>query len=101
VSRAISRHADDRSRPRLDAIVLDLFEGPHAKTNAKHDPFYGSGALDATRRALVVGGVFAIWSEDRDTGFEKRVKSIGFKLQRVRAGKGGRMHAVYFATRKR
>jgi spermidine synthase len=101
VSQEIARHADDGDRPRLNAIVLDLFEGPHANTNPKRDPFYGSRALDATRRALAVGGIFAIWSEAPDASFEKRVKSIGFALERVRAGKGGRMHAVYIAMRKR
>jgi spermidine synthase len=101
VARAISQHADDRSRPRLDAIVLDLYEGPHAKTNPKRDPIYGSQALDTTRRALSVGGVFAIWSEAPDDGFEQRVKGGGFSLELRRAGKGGRRHAVYLARRKR
>lgn len=101
VARAISDHADDRSRRRLDAIVLDLYEGPHARTNPKRDPFYGSRALDATRRALAIGGIFAIWSEAPDDSFEKRVKSTGFALERRRIGKGGRRHAVYLARRKR
>ncbi|MFT4572790.1 MAG: spermidine synthase, partial [Candidatus Binatia bacterium] len=101
VSRAIADHANDRSKPRLDAILLDLYEGPHAKTHPKRDPFYGTGALDATRRALVKGGLFAIWSEAPDAAFEKRVKAIGFKLERTRPGKGGLRHVVYMARRAR
>ncbi|MCP4036745.1 MAG: hypothetical protein GY733_07405 [bacterium] len=95
------KHADDRAGPGFDAIVIDLYEGPHAKTDPRRDPFYGTTALDATRRALVPGGVFAAWSEAPDAAFEKRVKKIGFDLERVRAGKGGRMHAVYLARRRR
>ncbi|MCP5040819.1 MAG: spermidine synthase [bacterium] len=101
VSQTIVKHADDRAGPGFDAIVIDLYEGPHAKTDPRRDPFYGTTALDATRRALVPGGVFAVWSEAADAAFEKRVKKIGFDLERVRAGKGGRMHAVYLARRRR
>jgi spermidine synthase len=101
VARAIAEQADDGSRPRLDAIVLDLYEGPHPGTHPKRDPFYGSRAIDTTRRALAVGGLFAIWSEALDAGFEKRVKSIGFRLETHRPGKGGLRHAVYLARRKR
>jgi spermidine synthase len=101
VTRSIANRADDRSRPRLDAILLDLYEGPHARTNPNRDPFYGKRALDASRRALAVGGVFAIWSEAPDEAFEKRVKAIGFQLERFRPGKGGRRHVVYLATRSR
>jgi spermidine synthase len=101
VSRTISERADDRSQPRFDAIVLDLYEGPHAKTHAKRDPFYGAVALDATRRALAEGGVFAIWSEVPDAGFEKRLVANGFEVELIRSGKGGRRHAVYLARRIR
>lgn len=101
VSRTIARRADDGRQPRFDAIVLDLYEGPHAKTNSRRDPFYGSIALDATRRALNPGGVFAIWSEAPDAAFEKRVATIGFELELIRSGKGGRRHAVYLARRGR
>ena len=84
-----------------DAIVLDLFEGPHSKTHPKRDPFYGTKAIDATRRALTMGGLFAVWSETPDAAFEKRLKAIGFSLTRTRPGKGGLRHAVYLAKRTR
>lgn len=101
VSRTIAKRADDRNLPRFDAIVLDLYEGPHAKTNAKRDSFYGTIALDTTRRALAPDGVFAIWSEAPDAAFEKRVEASGFELERIRSGKGGRRHLVYLARRTR
>jgi len=101
VSRTIANRADARAVDRYDAIVLDLYEGPHAKTHPKRDPFYGTRALDATRRALSKGGLFAVWSEAPDSAFEKRVKGIGFELTRTRPGKGGLRHAVYLARRTR
>jgi spermidine synthase len=100
-ARAIAEHADDRARPRLDAVVLDLFEGPHSGTHPKRDPFFGSSALDSTRRALAIGGFLAVWSEAPDESFEKRVRRIGFGLEIHRPGKGGLRHAVYIARRKR
>jgi spermidine synthase len=101
VSQTIARHAEENDAPRFDAIILDLYEGPHPKTHPYRDPFYGKAAIDATRRALNPGGIFSIWSEAPDEGFSKRVKSIGFTLEMHRIGKGGRRHAVYVARRKR
>ncbi|MCG8590925.1 MAG: spermidine synthase [Proteobacteria bacterium] len=89
-----------QSRPpdaRFDAIVLDLNEGPHARSDAVGDPFYGSRALAHTRAALRPGGVFAVWSEDPDAGFERRLEAAGFRVERLRPGRGGRRHAVYRA----
>ncbi len=101
VSRFIERWAGDRSLPRFDAIVLDLYEGPHAGTSARRDPFYGREALDRTRRALRRGGVFSVWSEAPDEGFEQRLTSTGFTCQRRRPGRGGLRHAVYVARSRR
>lgn len=101
VSRTIAQRAAARSAPRFDAIVIDLYEGPHAKTHPRFDPFYGTRAIDATRRALSPGGLFAVWSEAPDSAFEKRLKGVGFEVERIRAGKGGRRHVVYLARRKR
>jgi spermidine synthase len=101
VSHSIAKRADAKGVPRYDAIMLDLFEGPHSKTHPKRDPFYGTKAIDATRRALTMGGLFAVWSETPDAAFEKRLKAIGFSLTRTRPGKGGLRHAVYLAKRTR
>lgn len=82
----------------LDAILLDLYEGPHART-PRRDPFYGAEALHRTRAALAPGGVFAVWSEDPDAGFEARLRKVGFEVARHRPGRGGRRHAVTVAVR--
>lgn len=81
-----------------DAVLLDLFEGPHAGTDPHADPFYGASALALVRSVLKASGVFAIWSEDPERNFEKRLGDAGFQGVDVhRPGRGGRRHAVYLA----
>lgn len=91
--------ASDERGETWDVILLDLFEGPHART-PDGDPLYGDAALAATWRALRRGGVLAVWSEDPDARFERRLAARGFELQRRRPGRGGRRHAVYIARRR-
>jgi spermidine synthase len=81
-----------------DVIVLDLYEGPRAATQGREDPFYGKRALAATRAALAPGGLFAVWSEDADAAFEKRLAGAGFRVERLRPGKGGPRHVVYLGV---
>ena len=83
----------------FDAIVLDLYEGPRGPRESAH-PHYGDRALRDTRNALRKGGIFAVWSEDPDAAFEKRLRRAGFALERRRPGRGGRRHVVYVATRQ-
>jgi spermidine synthase len=78
-----------------DAIVLDLYEGPHQATNRPSDPLYSLAALERSRRALREGGVLAIWSEEPDAPFEGRLARAGLQMERHRAGRGGRAHVVY------
>jgi spermidine synthase len=79
----------------FDAILLDLYEGPRASAQARDDPFYGPRALESTRAALAPGGVFAVWSEDADPAFAKRLRAAGFSVATLRPGKGGPRHVVY------
>jgi spermidine synthase len=78
-----------------DAIVLDLYEGPHHATSPASDPLYGRAALERAGRALGPGGVLAIWSEEPDLAFETRLRAVGFEVQRHARGKGGRSHTIY------
>jgi spermidine synthase len=82
---------------RFDAVIIDLYEGPHAATDARNDPFYGSRALATTRAALSPGGVFAVWGENPDKAFEKRLAAAGFSVKMQRPGRGGLRHVVYVA----
>ena len=85
---------------RFDAIALDLYEGPSGGDDGDL-PFYGRRALAETRDALVTGGVFGVWAESPDPGFEKRLRAAGFTFERSRPGRGGLRHAVYIAVRGR
>lgn len=96
VARVIAGAAREENR-RFDAIIFDLYEGPREATQAREDPFYGPRALETTRAALAAGGVFAVWSEDHDAAFEKRLRAAGFQVERQRPGKGGPRHVVYLA----
>ena len=83
----------------LDAIVLDLYEGPHEATSGPSSPLYGPAALDRSRTALRPGGILAVWSEEPDLPFETRLRATGFAFERHRSGKGGRAHIVYLGIR--
>lgn len=82
-----------------DAIVLDLFEGPHAKTDAQRDPLYGQAAVDRAWQALSPGGVLGVWAEAPDRGFASRLTRRGFRVEELRPGRGGYRHWVVLARR--
>jgi spermidine synthase len=77
------------------AVLLDLYEGPHASTQRRDDPFYGAAALAAQKRALCRGGVLAVWSEEADRAYERRLTDAGFRVERRKRGRGGRAHTIY------
>jgi len=82
---------------RFDAVLLDLYEGPHPASQPRGHPHYGEAALARTRRALRAAGVLAVWSEDPDPLFERALARAGFAARRARPGRGGRRHVVYVA----
>ena len=90
----------DSPRSRYDAILLDLYEGPHAATQRPDDPFYGSAALRRSRAALTPGGMFAVWSEEPDAAFSRRFAAAGFETTTHRLGKS-RRHVVYLGRRSK
>lgn len=97
---AVIARASQPGAQRFDAVIIDLYEGPHPATDARNDPFYGSLALTKTAAALSAGGVFAVWGEKPDAAFEKRLTVAGFSVDRQRPGKGGLRHVVYIAQKK-
>ncbi|MDO8446103.1 MAG: spermidine synthase [Deltaproteobacteria bacterium] len=96
VSSSIAKAAQPGAE-RFDAIIIDLYEGPGTATDAKNDPFYGSRAVKVAASALSAGGVFAVWGENSDAAFEKRLTAAGFSVERQRPGRGGLRHVVYLA----
>lgn len=100
VARLIRQTAVDGGEARFDAIVLDLYRGPHSKTHQSDDPLYGSRAIENMRSALKPCGVVAVWGENYDEGFDKRLRSAGFTVITDRPGRGGLRHVVFLATLK-
>lgn len=95
VALLIRQHARADSSATLDAVVLDLYTGPYVRTHKRSDPLYGSAALRTTRDALKPGGVFAVWGEDYDAGFDRRLRGAGFAVTSQRLRGGGPRHVVY------
>ena len=92
--------ASHKGAERYDAIVIDLYVGPSADSDEHFDPYYGSHALQTTAHALTPGGIFAVWGENPDAAFEKRMAAAGFTFERSRPGRGGLRHVVYIAKKK-
>lgn len=82
---------------KFDAIIFDLYRGPHFRTDAQLDPLYGSLAIARVRQALKPGGVFAVWGENYDAGFVRRLAAGGFVVTTERPGRGGLRHMVFLA----
>jgi spermidine synthase len=97
----VAAHLAAAKPGRYDAILFDLYEGPHAATQRRNDPLYGAEALKRARAALRPGGVFAVWSEEPDAPFERRLADAGFRVEKARAGRGGRAHVVYLGYTSR
>jgi spermidine synthase len=92
--------ASRKGAERYDAIVIDLYVGPSADSDPHFDPYYGSHALQTTSHALTPGGIFAIWGENPDAAFERRLIAARFTFERLRPGRGGLRHVVYIARKK-
>ena len=92
--------ASRKGAERFDAIIIDLYVGPGVDSDEHYDPFYGSLALQTTAHALTPGGIFAVWGENPDGSFEKRLAAAGFSFERLRPGRGGLRHVVYVATKR-
>ena len=85
---------------KLDAIVLDMYEGPQTRIKPD-DALYGPAAIENARKALVPGGVFAVWGEAHSPGFERALDNAGFTFTMHRPGRGGLRHCVYIARAAR
>ena len=100
VAQLLQSYAKDGNLENFDAVVLDLYSGPCTGTHKRDDPFYGSTAIDTTRAVLKPNGVFAVWGEDYDAGFDKRLRAAGFTVTSQRLGRGGPRHVVYLGKLK-
>lgn len=99
VSAAVRRAAAGTER--LDAIVVDLYEGPRDLKPGQRDSLYGTEILRHIHAALSDGGVYAVWAEDPNPAFEQRLRNVGFQVEYARVRGGGPRHAVYVAKKPR
>lgn len=89
-----------RARPgQYDAIIIDLYEGPHAAGRRPNDPLYGRAALARTHAALAPGGIFAVWTEEVNQAFKRRMIETGFHTWLHHPG-GPRAYAIYLGRRE-
>lgn len=90
----------------LDAILLDVDNGPDGLVRAENNRLYSKAGLHAARKALRPGGVLAVWSAEPDPKFTRRLGEVGFAVDEVEVrarydanGKGkGPRHVIWFAT---
>jgi spermidine synthase len=87
---------------RFDVVLLDVDNGPAAFTDSRNAALYDDKGLAAARRALVPGGLLAVWSAWEDRKFEQRLRYAGFAVtvERVRGRlkKGGPRHTIFLAA---
>lgn len=95
----VIREAAGPNADRFDAVILDLYEGPHPVCPRDH-PHYGQEALARAHAALHERGVFALWSEDPNPSFEKHLTRAGFIVRSNRPPQGDRRHIVYLGERR-
>jgi spermidine synthase len=89
----------------LDAILLDVDNGPDGLVRADNRRIYSRAGLDAARRALRPGGILAVWSAAPDPKFVRRLGDTGYEVEQVevraRIGKDGKgkgpRHTIWFA----
>ena len=94
----VARVIEQAPAGHYDAIVLDLYEGPHCAQKRENDPFYGRAALARSFAALAPEGVLAIWSEEINSVFKKRMIEAGFETTAHHPG-GSRAYVVYLGRR--
>jgi spermidine synthase len=86
-----------------DAILLDVDNGPAALTRAANDNLYDAHGLRAAQKALLPGGILAVWSAAPDPAFTQRLRTVGYSVEehRVRANgrHGGSRRVIWLATK--
>jgi len=86
---------------RFDAILLDTDNGPDAVMLAGNTILYATPGLRRIRRALRPGGVLAVWSAGRSSGFAARLGAGGFRHEAhdisARGGPNDPLHTIYLA----
>jgi spermidine synthase len=90
-------------KPRFDAILLDVDNGPEGLTHVNNDWIYSLQGLEVIYKTLRPKGMLAVWSAGPDYLFTVRLKKAGYKVDtrivRARPGKGSR-HTIFLAKKR-
>lgn len=93
--------AADGMRAQFDAILLDVDNGPDGLVRPENDKLYSPRSLRQMREALMLNGVLAIWSAEKDPRFTRRLEKAGFAVEvlevRARPNNKGPRHTIWFA----
>jgi spermidine synthase len=85
----------------LDAILLDVDNGPDGLSRSANDRLYNMRGLEAARKALRPKGLLAVWSAAPNKEFTNRLSRAGFAVEEIQArankGRGGR-YIIWIAT---
>ncbi len=82
-----------RAPGELDAILLDVDNGPHWASFRSNARLYTAPGLVAAARALRAGGVLAVWSGYRADGFLANLRAAGLRPSIVALRERGRIAA--------
>ncbi|MFM5893716.1 MAG: spermidine synthase [Novosphingobium sp.] len=84
----------------LDAILLDVDNGPDGLVRPDNNRIYSKAGLHNARKALRAGGILAVWSADKDPKFRRRMEDCHFEVEevevRARANGKGPRHVIWF-----
>jgi len=92
-----------RAEGEYHAVLLDVDNGPSALTAPENARLYDAAGLTRARRALLSGGVLAVWSTGDDAKFTARLGAAGFRVRVERPTatfSGGRRHVVWVARKE-
>lgn len=86
----------------VDAILLDVDNGPRAVGRESNAWLYSPAGLSALRARVSRGGVIAVWSAGPEVGFSERLRAAHFSvvLHRVasHAARTRERHFIWVAT---
>ena len=86
----------------LDAILLDVDNGPDGIVRRGNDRLYSPRGLAVAKAALAPGGVLAVWSAGPDAAFRRRLEAE-FKVEEAvvpaRANGKGPRHVIWFGRK--
>jgi spermidine synthase len=92
----------ERASGDLDAILLDVDNGPSALSQARNAWLYDRQGLARLALALSVKGVLGVWSAGADAQFLRRLRAQRFEVEEHRvpaSGARGKRHTIWVAQR--